>query len=81
MRNLVDFVNEAKKDTSLNKIMKLTKTFTGPYTILAFSSDNKLIEQDINVYRELVPASYNVMKEKYPKARIEVESSEGKLLK
>lgn len=76
--------NEHSKETDrVNEgiwanIMKGVKSGdSGPWSFVAIEH-NKVIGQDINIeIRDAIPAHYEDMKKKYPKAKLHIEDSSG----
>jgi hypothetical protein len=64
--------------TSWSKMMKGVRLGgSGPWTLVAIEN-RKVVGQEINIRtKELIPASYESFKKKYPKAKIHIEDAEG----
>ena len=74
-----DFVNEAKiNEGNWSVMMKGVKSGgSGPWSIVAIEY-NKVVGQEINIQiRDLIPASYESMKRRFPKAKLHIEDAGG----
>jgi len=75
---LTESLNEAT--TSWSVMMKGVKAGgPGPWSIVAIDY-NKVIDQDLVKVRDLIPASYEAMRNKHSRSRIRIEDSEGKVV-
>jgi len=75
----VVFVYEAKiNEGNWSVMMKGVKSGgSGPWSIVAIEY-NKVVGQEINIQiRDLIPASYESMKRKFPKAKLHIEDAGG----
>jgi 23S rRNA-/tRNA-specific pseudouridylate synthase len=70
---------ELVTEASRSKVFKAVKKGSYPVTLVVIK-DAKVIEQKLVNTPEAVPAAFNVMQEKHPNARIEVEDRTGKRL-
>lgn len=82
MKNLItyeDFLNEAT--TSWSKMMRAVNLGeSGPWSIIAIEN-KKVVGQEINIkIRDLLPAAYEEMKIKYPRAKFHIEDSGGQIV-
>jgi hypothetical protein len=69
-------MNEAT--TSWSKMMKGVKTSeSGPWSLVAIEN-NKVVAQEIDIRdRNILPASFEMMRKKWPKAKIHIEDGTG----
>lgn len=67
--------------TSWSKMMKGVRSGgSGPWTLVAIEN-RKVVGQEIDIRtKEVIPASYESFKKKYPKAKIHIEDAEGSVL-
>jgi hypothetical protein len=72
-------LNEAS--TSWSKMMKgVNSGESGPWSIIA-TENKKVIGQEINIkIKESLPANFEEMRRKYPKASIHIEDSTGSVV-
>ena len=73
--NFNDFINEAKRGT----IHKAAKKGSYPAVVVVIEN-GKVIHQEEVVSPEHAPAVFNVMQEKYPKAKLSLEDKTGQIL-
>lgn len=72
---ITESLNEAS--TAWAPMMKAVKSGgSGPWSIVAIEY-NKVVEQDLVQVRDAIPAHYESMRKKRPRARIRIEDSEG----
>lgn len=73
-----EFINEST--TSWKTMMRGVETGgPGPWSIVSIEN-NKVVSQESVKVKDAVPAGYEVMRKKYPKSRIRIEDSEGKIV-
>lgn len=83
MKSLKQSIDESlAKKGNWSKIMKAVKSGSqnGPWVIVVIdksSSKPKVIHQQRVQVREAIPANYEQVKSKYPKAMISIEDNEG----
>lgn len=71
-----------------SNIMKSVKNSSGPWAIIVVKNSHRdgrptlaVVEQDFNIKTaELLPASYQVMKKKYPGEKIYIEDATGSVI-
>jgi hypothetical protein len=70
---------EIVAEASLSKIYNAARKGSYPVTLVVIEN-GKVVDQKLVGTPEAVPAHFNVLQEKYPKAQINVEDRTGKIL-
>lgn len=78
LKTFDEFINEST--TSWKVMIRGVETGgPGPWTVVAIEN-NKVVSQDIVKVQDGIPAGYENMRKKYPKSRIRIEDSHGKIV-
>ena len=76
MKNLHTFEEFLFEGVWSDMMKGVRKGESGPWTIVVIDN-KKVVDQDIVKIQDLIPARYESIKKKYPKAKIHIEDTTG----